>query len=749
MKLLHIATPEDGSYLDKFAKLPVLRGVQVAVSRGATIRTSADVSLLAHSVKADAVICTNMEVLKLVLESQYDYIPPNTRRGVTLDDYAGSLLTLHAIPNFTSELEFLVLNPPEQLQTVASAEFVFGRFLSKLIKPRDWFPQTSFHWKVYDPLVESLDAVYNLFVGASLVSIDIETAIGDVHRRINCVGYCAYFHRTNTSTCIVIPMTSWAAVCEVRRFNKLPAPKIFQNGLYDNSYFARYNCMPTNWLFDTQHLFHAWLSELPKRLDFIAAMSVRKIRYWKDDGSTGSLSDYHRYNALDCWATLNTFLGIMQDAPAWAIKNYGIEFPLVFPCLHCGLEGFKWDSEAAEKAKKESEADLGKDLARLRHVIAEPNFNPGSPKQTLSLFRILGLGLPTTSKADMLRAKASSVFNEQILNLVTSYREKAKLISNYFDESKIWNGRLFYSFNPAATDTGRLNSKESSFWCGFQIQNVKRGGFVKQCFLADGDWLLCEIDKAQSEARCVGYLSGEEKLITLVESDKDYHSWNAQEFFGVAYELIYKDGKVIDIILRDLSKRTNHGANYNMGDQVMLDTMGPKNVLRAKKALRLPIAMRLKAVCAFLLKRYSDTYPKVKGLYYTSIVKRITLSGMLVSPLGWTRKFFGSPAKNKRDLNLAVAHEPQNLSVGIVNSEFFKIWYATIYGELQDLVRLKAQIHDSILFQYRATAVGIPLLIKEKYMDTRVKVTGADGKEREMYIPSEASWGKKRWSELK
>jgi hypothetical protein len=42
--------------------------------------------------------------------------------------------------------------------------------------------------------------------------------------------------------------------------------------------------------------------------------------------------------------------------------------------------------------------------------------------------------------------------------------------------------------------------------------------------------------------------------------------------------------------LRDLSKRTNHGANYNMGGSVMLDTMGPKRVAQAKLVLKLPIA---------------------------------------------------------------------------------------------------------------------------------------------------------------
>src|SRR5205814_240994 len=128
------------------------------------------------------------------------------------------------------------------------------------------------------------------------------------------------------------------------------------------------------------------------------------------------------------------------------------------------------------------------------------------------------------------------------------------------------------------------------------------GDSVKQCAIADPGWLLAEIDKAQSEARCVGYLSGETKLISLVESDKDYHSWNASAFFGIPYSAIYdqEKKKVLDKVLRDLSKRTNHGANYNMGAGVMLDTMGPKFVSRAKTLLKLQPYMRLKDVCQHL-----------------------------------------------------------------------------------------------------------------------------------------------------
>src|SRR5690606_21352936 len=128
---------------------------------------------------------------------------------------------------------------------------------------------------------------------------------------------------------------------------------------------------------------------------------------------------------------------------------------------------------------------------------------------------------------------------------------------------------------------GRLASTESSFWCGLQIQNIPQGKAVKGWIEADEGWEFAGGDYAQSEARCVGYLSGCTALIDLVESDKDYHSWNAHKFFGVPYEEVDKP-------LRNLSKRVNHGSNYNMGAAVLLDTMGPKNVAEARILLKLP-----------------------------------------------------------------------------------------------------------------------------------------------------------------
>lgn len=753
--LLHLGTPEDASFQHRLTTLTAGKSVGWK-NLLATPQTVAELDSRIVG-KVDGIVCTNQEFLVKLLHRQLDFTPPNNRRGLTLDDYQGSLMLMPQ-----SRIPVVFLNPLNNLVTVPWATPAAKRFISKVIPGEKWFPQTTFTWELATP--ENLPGILRRWEEQSvIISVDIETIVDDPDRRISCVGYCAYFPHIHQTQCLVIPFTDMFFRSYVQKFNSLPQPKIFQNGLYDNLYFMRWGCPVYNWLYDTQHMFHSMFSEYPKRLDFITSYALRDTRYWKDDGKSGNLQDYYRYNARDCWATLNSFLSLVADAEPYAFANYLKEFPLVFPCLHSEMEGFNWDEVRAKEVSEAKRLDVEKREAAFTKLIAAPNFNINSPPQVKKLFKVLGCGaLETTGAADMLKAQASSPLNNRILSELVAIKKEKKLLSTYFVETKFWNGRLYYKLNPAGTDTGRLASSASSFWCGLQIQNIPRGDAVKQCILSDPGWLLCEIDKAQSEARCVGYLSGETALIELVEGPHDYHSWNAAQFFGVPYEQIYDEvtGKQLDKNLRDLAKRTNHGANYNMGDTMMLATMGPKKVAHAKLILRLPPSMTLKQVCAYMLGVYEKTYPRVKGLWYDSIIKEVTMTGRIVSPRGWTRIFFGVPSRsNKPMLNAAVAHPPQNLSVDIINEEFYNVWRASVYGsyykstqliscDLRNKIRIKAQIHDSIFFQYRQEFPELPNVVAG-IMNTTVPVIGADKVLRNMFIPSDISAGKRRWSELK
>lgn len=705
----------------------------------------------------DGIVSTNPEFLAKVANWQ-------SKKKFSLDDFAGSFWQYRGVP-------ILALNPLHHLVTTPTGKFLFKRYLDKLVAPQKYIQETAFTWELYDPARKDVYAQW--FEQARFVAVDIETKVECPHRSINCIGYGIFIQDQNgkwKSKCVVIPLAANEENYGVAAiYNATDVPKVFQNGQYDNAYLLRWGMPITNWLHDTQGYFHSWYAELPKRLDFITAFLLRNVQYWKHESETGNLEDYYRYNAKDCWATGNSLLAFFAEAPKWAFTNYIEKFPKNYPCLQCGMEGLKVNKATNEELRAADTKIVQDQLLALRKSLGIPTFNPGSPKQVLQLMHMFGSkDLSSSDEKSMEKFADRHPLNRWFADAIKGYRESSKRVSTYLDTS-LWFDRLFYALNPDATDTARLASKKSFFWCGTQIQNIPFE--VKAQYEMDEDFEPFEIDFAQSEARCVAYLSGDERLIATVESPRDYHMGNAELFFGIPYEeawdFVTNKVKKTFKDIRDLSKRTNHGANYNMGAKVMLETMGAKNVAKAKVLLVEVAVKRLMAdgmthqqavfawkvksledVCAFLLETYARTYPQVKGRWYDHIKQTIAATHMLISPLGWVRYCFGNPSKNKPDLNAYVAHGPQNLSVGILNRGFHKAWRDIQLPNHQNY-RLKAQIHDSVFGQVRK---GHKHLLDQTVEILRipVQVMGSDGKTRTMIIPPDLKYkeGARTWGDI-
>lgn len=748
MNILYIPDYDDYPYVQR---LNALLGTNYAALAKGTPTMVSQIRQWATMSKADAVICTNAAALALVLHAMPDFVPSDKRRRLTLDDYAGSLLSLDVGDR---RIPVIILLPLRRMVSTGPGTFLAKRYLSKILSPQSWPVEPQFKYTLVTPT--NTDMAIARCAAARLLSVDIETPWPQHEMRIiKCVGYGAWFPETNTIECFVVPFTDEWAWSVVQRINANPVAKVTQNGLFDNSYFMRWGVPLHNWVWDTFHLFHGWYSELPKSLAFITAFTVRNVRYWKDDGANGEESLW-RYNARDCWATICSLLGILREMPSYAARNYLQEFPIVFPCLMCNLEGVEVVESEFIEARDKLLLEHEDRLTQLRTMLAWPTYNPNSSQQTLRVFQMFGLGhFKSTDKASMQKARAVGALPDFVLGKIVEYKKISKLLGTYLKTEKLWNGRLLYTLNPGKTATARLACDASSFDCGLQIQNIPGGKVVKSTVKAEDGWEFVSVDGEQAEARAVGYLSGEEALIDLVESPHDYHSWNAAEFFGIPYEQIYDEATKTKLMpeIRDLSKRTNHGANYNMGEDVMLDTMGPLNVMKARRLLGLSPTMPLRAVCRYLLDRYSKTYPGVKGDYYQFIIKEITVTHTLVSPLGWTRYFFGNPGKNKLDLNSAVAHPSQNLSVAIINKGFFAVYTDILYGKLRNRARLKAQIHDEV---FGLTKLGDREAAQRFVELTTIptQVTDVHGVIRTMVIPMALNYGKPgkpalRWSDCK
>lgn len=742
--LLYVLSPDDKPYLPRLKSL--VGTASVFLLEDTDLLTWAQVSIYAKKKNCTGIFSSSRKLLSKVV---FDDDKP------TLDSYAGSYF-------LKDGLEVVFIDPLAQLVSVPYGSFIASRYISKLCYPERWNKWDAFKWTLGNET--NLDQKFLEFSNANLIAVDIETT--KVNLAITSISYTAVYLAGNSVPkldTVVLEMDSTFNLAWMRKFNSLPAPKITQTGKYDNSYLLRYNSPLLNWFCDTANAFHSWYSELPKDLATLSAFFHREGRYWKQMAQ-GDSHTRLEYNGRDTYATAIVFCEWLLQAPTWAKTNYLQEFPLNYPCLLAEMTGIKRDMSELKVASSEVESRIIEKSKSLDAMLGVQNFNVASPKQMKALLKILGCSdLESADEKNLKKAAFRHPLTSRIVDTVLDIRGDRKLHSTYLCEGKEFNGRILFALNPHATDTARLASREHHFWCGLQVQNIPRGESVKRTLVADDGFRIAECDLEQAESRDTANIAGDESLINAVSGSRDFHSVNASAFFGVPYDSIYDDekGKPKDKSLRDLAKRVNHGANYNMGPNVLVETMGLENIYKAAKTLSLPKFWAPKQIAEYLLSCFHKTYPALQRTYYTGVVAEIKTTKMLTSKAkhhspyhvaGWTRYCFGDPEKDKRALNAYVAHSPQSLNAITLNKAFMRVFYEiALHPEKSKVFRLFAQIHDSILFEFKE---GYESLAEEvrSIMEIPVTVTGYDGKERTFTVPAAIKAGKEgkgslRWSE--
>jgi DNA polymerase I-like protein with 3'-5' exonuclease and polymerase domains len=197
--------------------------------------------------------------------------------------------------------------------------------------------------------------------------------------------------------------------------------------------------------------------------------------------------------------------------------------------------------------------------------------------------------------------------------------------------------------------------------------------------------------------------------------------------------------------LRDTAKRVGHGANYDMGATTLVSSMTEANVYKTQKALKLNKLWSLNRVAQYLLDRFHATYPKISGRYYPWVITNILKTKLLVGATGWTRYCFGDPTKDRKPY---VAHPPQSINAMILNIAFLKVFNEiAMHSQHKNNFKLIAQIHDSILFQYRIGHEYLVDMVKER-MEVEITVTSCDAKIRSYVVPAAiCNLNAKYWSE--
>jgi len=669
-----------------------------------------------------------------------------------LNNYAGSLI------HHDSGIIFLFINPLKQCVTIPYGKFLLTRYVAKITNPSIYLNVPKFSWHLMESPAEynSLLSLLN-HKDAIATAVDIETR---KDLSISSVSYTVILISPDNKLSLitkVMPLPYGLDLEDyelrfyyLKEFNNTAIPKIFQNGKYDCAYFQYYNVPVRSYLWDTQILATSAYCELPKDLAMIGAFYIKDYLFWKNEGDSGNLMDLYYYNALDTYGTAVAFLQWMKDfalpsnKDTYAVNNYLLTFPTIHPNFLMESTGLAANIDILNEVLAEKEAVKQQALENIRASLGEPNYNPASPVQTKAILNCLGCkDLKKADEKSLNRAAFRHPFNHYIIHLIIEYRKAAKLISTYLNPEKLFKDRFLYSLTPV-TDTGRNRSGEHAFWTGQNIQNIPRAGGIKRYLGTYPGFKLYESDFAQAESRDTAYITGDTVLIDAVESDKDFHKHNASMFFGVPYDDVDKE-------LRQLGKPVNHGANYLMSNDTLIDSMGLPNVFKAADRLGLPKTFTALNITKHLLSLFAKTYKVVSSDYPKYIQHEVRNRGRLTNPYGFTRICFGDPIKSRQYLRALVAFLPQGTNAQALNKAVVRVFYDIWkQGDNSDNLLIHAQIHDSLLYSLREgheyLQDQIELLM---YESSKVNVTDISGITRQLHVPVDKAKPGFQWADSK
>lgn len=720
-----------------------------------------------HSAAVTAKPCTITELMERASVAKCSavlIINPITLQKVTgmakatLDDWRGSRIDTR-IPS-------IVCNALPQLMTVPHGQWLLDQDLEKL------------HWLNWKPpahkvnvarKVTDLDMALTCLENSLMAAVDIETNGEDVDK---------YYSRkagkldieegrlevkpvyiTSVSiTCIKLDGTleSWGVpfvdfdseywgkgelekvIVWLQKAMNTPTPKIFQNGVYDYVHLVNYWAFPRNYFWDSLGAAHAEYAELPRSLDFIASYSWPHYRQWKFEAKEAaqqrSIDALLKYNVKDTYWTLLIALRQLCFTDNWVKVNNAKTFKMVMPCLYSALEGALIDNDVRKKVLKEAEAIKSQAAKELRIMAADSNFNPGSWQQKEALiYGLLGAKKPNIGKSksctdekNLLAVSRQHPLLSMFVTRIRDYQDKAKAIGTYFRFRQKCS-RLLYELNPWGTETGRMASRASNFNCGTQVQNFPYYG-KKQLVPEDG-YIWIQADYSKAEAVCTAFLSCCTKLIEAVsDPERDFYKNLATIFFHMLYEEVTKEFR------NKVMKKIVHGTNYMMGAKTFTENMGVDNMYMGAEILGVTLTggdartrksdknMSVIAFANYLIELYHKPFPEIRQ-WYKATQNKLQTQGRIVSPLGWTRLFFGNMQNNHQALRGAVAHQPQNLSVTLLNDSMFDIYKHMVIDQrwLGDYM-LKGQVHDSIISRVIRERLPEALLEMRTHMTRPTKI---------------------------
>lgn len=607
-----------------------------------------------------------------------------------------------------------------------------------------------------NPGVEEAIAILKDLRNKDELSVDIETGYG----QINTVGIA--WSASEAVAINVLPdrcsdLSYYELWNTIREILESDSRKIFQNFIYDTSYFSAYGIKVRGEIFDTMHAMKILWPELDSNLGNVGRIYTKRP-YWKDDGKItgaegkkkdwGAVRDWHKhytYSCRDTTGTLEASLGQREDLKARGLDLFYQERlqSLINPAREMCAAGIPLDLSQKENLKKTTGDRIEVLKTELQKEVGFP-LNPRSPKQVQNYLKKLGVKLPKkydkekgvyresadTSTIKKIRLKRPDL---TFLAQLQEIKQLDKALSAYLNFEVRPDGRLSYSLNISGTETLRFSGGKDAWDRGFNIQTIPRDGdgpSIKSMFLAPEGYSFCEIDLRQAESRFVAYDSADKTLIDMLESGADVHT-------HVGEAILVQMGKDPKSIPRDefkstwrqLGKKAGHGLNYGMKAQVFVETVFNELdlVITRKDAEQITRA-------------YFGLFPGIPR-WHESIKRELYLKRRLKTPTGWERYFYGRPGPDMEKEGLAF--RPQHTIPFLTNALMLHLCELRNWGKMK--FQLLAQVHDSLILLAPDSEIEE---ITRVCLETRAGHPVIELPGGQCWIPREVKAGK-RMSEMK
>jgi uracil-DNA glycosylase family 4 len=527
-------------------------------------------------------------------------------------------------------------------------------------------------YKVYDDETSACRAIAQLKAAKAYDVLVVDLEVGE--EKDNSFGHpntlLAVGIAYKSDTAIVIgaeavkSATVRKALSDLFQYKKL----VCHNGKYDLGVLYRMGFGTFKLYRDTMLMAYT-IDEVPgtKGLKYLAKellgapdwdLEIKQYTTGKDGSWSKIPKDIlYKYNAYDvnCTWDLLHLLPNRMDENDWKLHAFLCRASDALMLIES--DGIYIDQEELERLSVEMEINIADKKRLLQKFAAEyinkltpkqrelvekgGGFNPNSPLQVAGLLKAISGITFTTTDADTL----SKLVNKggplgSFAKDMLYYRKITKLYGTYVkgtSERIDDDGRVRTSYLLHGTETGRLSARNPN------VQNVPRTneyGNIRKVYAASPGHRFVYADYSNIEGRVVAVLSGDEKMIELMQDpDSDIHSTVAQSIFGPTFT---KDNRFV-------AKSVVHGANYARTAHGIAEGLD----------IAVPEATRV-------YNGYHKLFPKVKPWHAAIKHQVLNTDEPLITPYGRKRRFALIIPDNSEDVyKEGLAFKPQSIASDI------------------------------------------------------------------------------------